>query len=385
MYNLFSKYADNLKLSELLRYFKIISKNPNIINFVNGLPDPRTVPINEITEITNQIIKEYSVRAFQYSITCGIKELKDQILEFVKNRGIYDISENNICITVGSQEALYMLFSIFINPGDNIAIENPTYISALETLRTLNPNFNGINITPKGYEIDDLRKSNAKLLYTVPSAQNPSGYTLNINERKKIIEIAHENNTIIIEDDTYGFLLFDDYVPAIKALDDEDKVIYVGSMSKVFSSGLRIGWIIANEKVIEKIEALKQNINAHSPTLNQLITAEAIRTGIIDKNIAYTKSLYKMKSNLMKNEIIKNLGDKVDFISPTGGMFFFLWTKNLDTEKLLEKAIKNNVAYLPGKYFYHDLSGYNTIRLSYSYPRENEIIEGIKRLGEIIS
>lgn len=110
---MFSKYADNLRLSELLRYFKIISKNPNIINFVNGLPDPRTVPVNEIEEILNQIIKEYSVTAFQYSITCGIKELKDQIIELVKNRGIYDVNENNICITVGSQEALYMFFSFY--------------------------------------------------------------------------------------------------------------------------------------------------------------------------------------------------------------------------------------------------------------------------------
>ncbi len=381
---MFSKYADNLRLSELLRYFKIISKNPNIINFVNGLPDPRTVPVNEIEEILNQIIKEYSVTAFQYSITCGIKELKDQIIELVKNRGIYDVNENNICITVGSQEALYMLFSIFINPGDSVAVENPTYISALETLRTLNPTFKGINITNRGYEMESLRESNAKLLYTVPSAQNPSGYTLSLNERKKIIELAHENNITIIEDDTYGFLLFDNYVPSMKSLDDEDRVIYVGSMSKIFSSGLRIGWIIANEKVIEKIEALKQNINAHSPTINQILTAEAIRTGVIDRNIINARNIYKLKSEIMKNEIMKNLGDNVEFISPTGGMFFFLWLKDIDTEKLLEKAINNNVAYLPGKYFYHDMSGYNTIRLSYSYPNEKEIVEGIKRLAEII-
>ncbi|AWR93712.2 aminotransferase class I/II-fold pyridoxal phosphate-dependent enzyme [Acidianus brierleyi] len=384
MYNMFSKYADNLRLSELLRYFKIISKKPNIINFVNGLPDPRTVPVNEIEEILNQVIKEYSVTAFQYSITCGIKELKDQIIELVKNRGIYGVNENNICITVGSQEALYMLFSIFINPGDSVAVENPTYISALETLRTLNPNFKGINITNNGYEMDSLRESNAKLLYTVPSAQNPSGYTLSLKERKKIIELAHENNTTIIEDDTYGFLLFDNYVPSMKSLDDEDRVIYVGSMSKIFSSGLRIGWIIANEKVIEKIEALKQNINAHSPTINQLLTAEAIRSGVIDRNIINARNIYRLKSEIMKNEIMKNLGDKIEFISPTGGMFFFLWLKDIDTEKLLEKAINNNVAYLPGKYFYHDMSGYNTIRLSYSYPNEKEIVEGIKRLSEII-
>ncbi|WP_110269596.1 PLP-dependent aminotransferase family protein [Acidianus brierleyi] len=381
---MFSKYADNLRLSELLRYFKIISKKPNIINFVNGLPDPRTVPVNEIEEILNQVIKEYSVTAFQYSITCGIKELKDQIIELVKNRGIYGVNENNICITVGSQEALYMLFSIFINPGDSVAVENPTYISALETLRTLNPNFKGINITNNGYEMDSLRESNAKLLYTVPSAQNPSGYTLSLKERKKIIELAHENNTTIIEDDTYGFLLFDNYVPSMKSLDDEDRVIYVGSMSKIFSSGLRIGWIIANEKVIEKIEALKQNINAHSPTINQLLTAEAIRSGVIDRNIINARNIYRLKSEIMKNEIMKNLGDKIEFISPTGGMFFFLWLKDIDTEKLLEKAINNNVAYLPGKYFYHDMSGYNTIRLSYSYPNEKEIVEGIKRLSEII-
>jgi len=178
--------------------------------------------------------------------------------------------------------------------------------------------------------------------------------------------------------------LFDNYVPSIKSLDDEDRVIYVGSMSKIFSSGLRIGWIIANEKVIEKVEALKQNINAHSPTLNQLLTAEAIRTGIIDKNIAKTKNIYKAKSDLMKNEILKNFRDKIEFISPMGGMFFFLWLKEVDTEVLLKKAIENKVAYLPGKYFYYDMSGYNTIRLSFSYPNENEIAEGIKRLSEVI-
>ncbi|MFP3202733.1 MAG: PLP-dependent aminotransferase family protein [Sulfolobus sp.] len=375
-----------LKESELLRLFKLITQRKNIINFVNGMPDNRTIPTSEINEIIRDIIARYSTTAFQYSATCGTKEIKNSLLKLLKHRGIKDITEENICITVGAQEAIYLLFTLLIR--NRILMEVPTYISALETARIFNTAIIGVPITPeKGYNLDVVERIEAgkvSLYYTISTAHNPTGYTLSLLERQRLLDLAISKRFFILEDDTYGFLSFDySSPPAIKSLDSKGIVIYIGTASKILSPGLRVGWIVASENIIHKVELLKQHVNAHSPTLNQLIVSEFIERGLVYRNIARAREIYKKKMSIMKEAIDKYMSDKVVYIPPSGGMFFFLWSK-INTEDKLENAINKGVAYLPGRAFYPDGSGSNTLRLSYGFPKEDEIKTGIEKLSTVL-
>ncbi|PVU69375.1 aminotransferase [Sulfolobus sp. SCGC AB-777_L09] len=390
----FSDYGNRITQSKLTFFLNIISKKENVISFANGLPDPSTFPHKEINEIISEIFARNPNLALQYTVTCGPNYVKDAIIKLVKERGLSDITEENICITSGSQEALFILFHLFLNPNDTVIVEKPTYIAALETLNPINVRYIGLDIKNNEYNIDkleeELRKegvNNVKLMYLIPSAQNPTGLTMDINTKKKIIELASEYDLYIIEDDAYGFLSFnDEYSYPLKHYDDADKVIYVGSFSKILSSGLRVGYIIANEEITKKVEGLKQNINAHTPTLNQLVAAEAIYRNVIFKNLSKIKQVYKTKRDIMLKAIENNFPENIICSKPTGGMFIFCWLENwIDTSEILMKSLEENVAFMPGKYFYFDESGSNTMRLSYSLPTYEKIFEGIEKLGKILS
>ncbi|MFP3202706.1 MAG: PLP-dependent aminotransferase family protein [Sulfolobus sp.] len=390
----FSDYGNRITQSKLTFFLNIISKKENVISFANGLPDPSTFPHKEINEIISEIFARNPNLALQYTVTCGPNYVKDAIIKLVKERGLSDITEENICITSGSQEALFILFHLFLNPNDTVIVEKPTYIAALETLNPINVRYIGLDIKNNEYNIDkleeELRKecvNNVKLMYLIPSAQNPTGLTMDINTKKKIIELASEYDLYIIEDDAYGFLSFnDEYSYSLKHYDDADKVIYVGSFSKILSSGLRVGYVIANEEIIKKVEGLKQNINAHTPTLNQLVAAEAIYRNVIFKNLSKIKQVYKTKRDTMLKAIENNFPENIVCSKPTGGMFIFCWLENwIDTSEILMKSLEENVAFMPGKYFYFDESGSNTMRLSYSLPTYEKILEGIEKLGKILS
>lgn len=379
--------------SKLTFFLDIISKKENVISFANGLPDPSTFPHSEINQIISEILKNNPSIALQYTTTCGPKYVKDAIIELLEKRGVYNITEDNVCITTGSQEALFILFHLFLNPTDTIVVEKPTYIAALETLTPLQVNYLGLDINHNKYDIDKLERDikqepkNIKLMYLIPTAQNPTGMSMDDNIKKKIIDISNEYDIYVIEDDAYGFITFDEkYSHPLKRYDDINKVIYVGSFSKILSSGLRVGFIVADNQIIKKVEGLKQNIIAHTPTLNQLVVAEAIYRNIIFNNLPRIKKIYEDKRNLMLKVIERSFPEDIICSKPTGGMFIFCWlVENIDTTKVLLKSLDHNVAFMPGKYFYFDESGSNTMRLSYSLPTHEKIIEGIKKLGEILS
>lgn len=390
-----SKDVANLRSSEIRDLLKL-TEGKNVISLAGGLPDPSTFPAEEIRKIADDVLREKPDRALQYSTTPGIIEFRKELVNLSNYRGITGINENNIFVTVGSQEGLFMLFNILVDPGDTVIVEMPTYLAALNILRARKPNFIGVHLTEKGPDLDELEKKlkesvnngkRPKLMYVIPTAQNPGGTTMSLEDRKRLLELAEQYDFLIVEDDAYGFLVFDgESPPPIKALDKSGRVIYTGTFSKILAPGLRLGWIVAHEEIIHEIELYKQNVDLHTPTLTQMIAMEAIRRGVIQRQLPYIRKLYKEKRDVMLNAIEKYFPKEARWSKPVGGMFVFVWLpEKIDTVKMLEESMRRGVAYVPGSSFYYDYSGRNTMRLNFSYPSKEELEQGIKILGQTIA
>ncbi|MEM0200675.1 MAG: PLP-dependent aminotransferase family protein, partial [Saccharolobus sp.] len=225
-----------------------------------------------------------------------------------------------------------------------------------------------------------------KLMYVIPTAQNPAGTTMNIEDRKRVLEIASKYDFLVFEDDAYGFLVFEgESPPPIKALDKEGRVIYTSTFSKILSPGLRLGWVVAHEDFIREMELYKQNVDLHTPSFSQYIAMEAIRRGVIQNNLPKIRRIYREKRDVMLSAIERYFPANSRWTKPVGGMFVFAWLpEKIDTTKMLQKALQAGVAYVPGASFYADYSGRNTMRINFSYPKKEELEEGIRRLGSVI-
>jgi 2-aminoadipate transaminase len=383
-----------MRASEIRELLKLTERR-EVISFAGGLPDPQTFPVEELAEIASYVIKEYGASALQYGPTKGVTRYILELVDFLKrNRGI-EASPEEVTVTVGSQQALDILARILIDPGDYVVVEEPTYLAALNAFRPRRPNFVGVPIDNDGMIVDILEEKLRKLyaegkrvkfVYTIPIAQNPGGVTLSRRRKEKLVELAEQYNFLIIEDDVYGLLVFEEGVDKtpIKRLAPE-RTIYLGSFSKVLSPGMRLGHIIAPKPLADVIERAKQAMDLHAPTLTQCIAMEALRRRTIERNIPKIISLYKAKRDAMLEALKREMPEGVWWSRPVGGMF--IWLKlnaNIDTSELLPKAIERGVAYVPGKSFYHDLSGIDTMRLNFSKPTIEEIDKGIRILGEIV-
>ena len=390
----FSKDLANLRSSEIRDLLKL-TEGKNIISLAGGLPDPQTFPKEEIKKIVDDILTEKADIALQYGATAGMTEFRKELVNLSMYRGISRIKENNIFVTVGSQEALFILFNILIDPGDTVIVEMPTYLSALNALRTRKPNYIGVHLTEKGPDLDELESKikdsinngkRPKLMYVIPTAQNPGGTTMSLEDRKRLLEIAEKYDFLIVEDDAYGFLVFEgEAPPPLIALDRSNRVIYTSTFSKILSPGLRLGWVVAHEEIISKMELYKQGVDLHTPTLSQMIAMEAIRRGVIQRQIPLIRRIYREKRDIMLQAIERYFPKEAKWSKPVGGMFVFAWLpEKIDTAKMLEESLKRGVAYVPGASFYYDYSGKNTMRLNFSYPTKEQLEEGIKILGQTV-
>jgi 2-aminoadipate transaminase len=390
----FSTDTKSLKSSEIRDLLKL-TEGKSVISFAGGLPDPSTFPAEDISRITEDVLRSKASSALQYSATAGVAELRKELVNFSALRGITGIRDDNVFVTVGSQEALFMLFNILVDPGDHVFVERPTYLTALNVLRTRKPIFHGMEVSEKGPNVlqfeEELKKvskeqGKPKLLYVIPTAQNPAGTTMNLDDRKRVLELATQYDLLVVEDDAYGFLVFDgESPPPLKALDKEGRVIYLGTFSKILSPGLRLGWIVADDEIIKEVELFKQNVDLHTPSLNQYIAAEALKRGIIQNNLPKIRSLYRQKRDYMLASIETHFPSQVKWSKPVGGMFVFSWLPDkIDTTKMLEDSMRRGVAYVPGSSFYYDYGGRNTMRINYSFPRKEEIERGIQILGSLI-
>ncbi|MEM5819858.1 MAG: PLP-dependent aminotransferase family protein [Candidatus Aenigmatarchaeota archaeon] len=379
-----TKFLKSSEIREMLKY----SQMPDMISFSGGYPNPHAFPSREIVRIVEKIIDKNKF-VLQYGPTEGIKELREALKKRMQKKGIKtDI--DNIKITTGSQQGLFLLGEILINPGDNIVVESPTYLGALNAFSIFQPNYISIPIDENGMKIDvleeKLKKEKIKFVYTIPTFQNPSGTTLSLDRRKYLLELAEKYDFFIIEDDPYSELRYSgENIKSIKSLDKNNLVIYLSTFSKILCPGFRLGWIIADEEIGKKFEIAKQNADLCSPNFTQYIAEEYINSGIIDKQIKLIRKMYKRKRDIMLNALNKYFPKNSKWTKPDGGMFIWVeFHENVDVKKLLEYAIKEKVIFISGAPFYATNPKYNTIRLNFTNTEDNLIEEGIKRLSQAL-
>ncbi len=387
-----------LRASEIRELLKVVKKSKEIISLAGGLPDLRYLPKEELAEITKEIIIKYGDYSLQYSETKGIYEVRKALSDFIYKTKGFKVDPEDIIITTGSQQGLHMLAKTFVTPGDKVITESPTYLAALGAFRLAGADLVGIKIDDHGMKTialeDTLKRMHAldikpKFIYTIPVAQNPGGVTMSLDRKKHLLELASKYDLIIVEDDPYSFFVYDENadITSLKALDKEDRVIYMSTASKILAPGIRLGWIVTPRDLTRRMELLKQYVDLHSPTLNQYILAEAIKKGLIERHVRRMVSVYKEKRDAMVKALDEYFPEYTWYSRPIGGFFVFAYVfkEGFDTKKLMDIALnKYKVAYVPGQGFHPDGTGANSMRLNYSYPTIEQIWEGIRRLSQMI-
>jgi 2-aminoadipate transaminase len=391
----FAERTSLLKASEIRQLLKWVAEG-GIISFGGGMPSPSTFPRQQIIEIITEGINEHGDKLLQYGTTQGLKELRSELKNFMEWRGINVPSIDNILVLSGSQQGLDLFGKVFIDEGDVVLMELPTYLAAINTFKAYDPEFVGLKMDDDGIIIDSLesilkelqsKHKKLKFLYTVPTCQNPTGVTLSMERRKRLLELASEYDFLIIEDDPYSLVLYEPIdVASLKSMDGEGRVIHLSTFSKILSPGLRLGWVVADDRLIEKFILAKQGMDLCTSPLLQYIAYGALKRKVIHENLTKIRALYKTKRDKMLEALETYFPEGCKWTNPIGGLFIFAWLpQKVNTKELIQDCIKKHkIAYVPGQSFFVDRSGTNTMRLNFSYPAMDEIEEGIKRLGQAI-
>ena len=386
----FAKRMSKLGRSDIREILKLTTK-PEVISFAGGLPAPELFPIEEIKKVTSDLLDEDGKQVLQYSTTEGYKPFRDIIAQRMNDKFQTKVTGDDVTIMTGSQQALDFAGKIFIEEGDVILLESPSYMGAINAFKPYGPEFVEIDMDEDGIIPEKLEEAlktteRVKFLYVIPDFQNPTGRTLSLERRKKIMEIANEYDLPIVEDNPYGELRYKgERLPAIKAFDTKGLVIYHGTFSKTFSPGLRLGWVSASSKILDQYIIAKQVSDLHTSELNQRITYEYMIKYDIDKHIEQINALYRKRREVIIKAMEEEFPPNVKFTRPDGGLF--LWVtlpEGVDGTKLLVECLKENVAFVPGKSFYPNSSKQNTMRLNFSNMPEERIWEGIKRLAKVL-
>lgn len=389
--------CSSMKRSVIRELLKLVEK-PEIISFAGGLPAPTTFPVEELKEIVTSSLSKYGNIMLQYGSTEGDLRLKKLLLKrFMDKTTVKNLNENNILIVSASQQALDMVGKLFIDRDDYIMVENPSYLGGLSAFRAYGAKMIGVDLEDDGINIDQFESKlkkiysegkKIKFFYTIPDFQNPAGVCTSLEKRKKIIEIANKYDFMIIEDAPYKELRYEkEDLPYLYELDPSGRVIGLFTFSKIYCPGFRLGWIIAHSKVIDKLVIIKQAVDLCTAPFNQIITAEYMERGLLEDRIKKNIELYSKRKNLMLKSFEKYFPENkgIKWTKPEGGLF--LWVTlpdNMNADELFYDVIKNNVAYVIGSAFYGDEPKYNSFRMNFSYPTEDKIEEGVKRLGEVL-
>jgi len=366
-----------------------LTANPQIISFAGGLPANECLPIREVSQITQELMSNQSAnRILQYGITQGMYSLRELCIDYVKSFGINNANPDEILVVSGGQQGLDLACRAFLDKGDNILVEAPTYLAFLQIAAAYEVNIIGVNSAEDGIDTDDLedkiKKYSPKLVYLVPTFSNPTGKTYPLEKRKLIAEITQKYNVIVVEDDPYSKLRFaGEDVSSIKGVGG-DNIIFVTSFSKIISPGLRIGLCVASEPILKQMEKCKQGADVHTSHLSQAIVKEFLKRDLIKNQIQKVKPIYKTKKELMEQALAKYMPQEFNYTKPEGGMF--IWGEflaDVNTYNLFPKAIEKKVAYVYGNVFYPQNEGHNTLRLNFSNATPEQIETGIKALGEL--
>lgn len=386
----FSERTSAIKASEIRELLKL-TEEPQIISFAGGLPAPELFPIKEMEKITDRVLENDGRAALQYSTTEGYVPLREIICEQRMHHVGVNATIDNIMITSGSQQGIEFSAKLFVDKGDIIICESPSYLGAINAFNSYQPKFIEIPMDDQGMIVDELEKTlkqhpEAKMIYTIPDFQNPSGKTMSVDRRKRVAQLAAQYKIPVIEDCPYGELVFEGGVnPSIKSFDKEGYVVFLGTFSKTFCPGLRIGWICADEEVLQKYIIIKQGADLQCSTISQRQTALFMEEYDLDEHIRNIIDVYRKRRDLMLEGIEKYFPEGIEYTKPNGGLFTWVKLKEeLDAAKLLEEALKENVAFVPGGSFFANGGHPNHFRLNYSNMPEDKIIEGIKRLGNVL-
>lgn len=385
----YAKRMENIKASEIRELLKLTEK-PEIISFAGGLPAPELFPVEEMKEITREVLEEEGEKVLQYGTTEGYTPLRKKIAERMAKVGV-NVTYENILITSGSQQGLDFTGKIFLDPGDVVICESPSYLGAINAFKAYQCNFVEVPTDDDGMIIEELEKilektERAKFIYVIPDFQNPSGRTWSIERRKRLVEVANKYNLPVVEDNPYGELRFEgERPPAIKHFDTEGRVIYLGTFSKTFCPGLRLGWTCADTEVLQKYVLVKQGADLQTSTIAQRELNKFLEKYDLDEYIEKIKEVYKRRRDLMLNTMKEEFPEGIKYTYPEGGLFTWVeLPEHINARELLEKAIEKNVAFVPGGSFFPNGGHENTMRLNYSNMDEERIVIGIKRLAEVI-
>ncbi len=385
----FAKRMESLKASEIREILKLI-ENPEIISFAGGLPAPELFPVEEMKAVSKAVLEEDGEKALQYSSTEGYLPLREKIAKRMEEAGVKTTADN-ILITNGSQQGLDLSGKVFLNKGDIVLCESPSYLGAINAFKSYSPGFVEIDTDDEGMDMEMLEKiiketDNIKIIYVIPDFQNPSGRTWSIERRKRLVELANEYDLPIVEDNPYGELRFEgERPPSIKAYDTQGRVVYLGSFSKIFCPGLRLGWTLGEGEVLQKYIFVKQGTDLHTNTLTQREINKFMEIYSIDEHIEKIKKVYRKRRDVMMTAIRKHFPKEVKYTYPQGGIFTWCeLPEGMDAKEVFKKSIEENVAFVPGGSFYPNGGRENTFRLNYSMMSEENIQVGIRRLGLIL-
>jgi 2-aminoadipate transaminase len=391
-----SPLGRNLHESVLRKMGQVIaSRTGDLISFAAGYPDPMGFPWNEFREIANELLTGEDGSVLQYGPTRGYRPLLESIVGVLEARGINaDLSE--VMTTSGSQQGLDLTARVLIAPGDVVLVEVPTYTGAIAAFRNAQCRLVGVQQDPDGINLDELDAaclrersagSRVNLLYLVPNFQNPAGILLSLEKRARLLDWAERRNVLIIEDDPYGDLYFEDVASAaetrpLKADDRNGRVVYLSTFSKTLAPGFRVAWVAGPAPIIERFDTAKQSMDLMCGILDQRVVHQAIVRGVLARQAAPLRRLYQKRRDVMEQTLRDQLGDRLTWIQPKGG--FFLWARlpaGCECEPLLVKAMEQGVIFVIGSAFCVDGSGHDRVRLSFSWPTPDRIRDGARRMA----
>ncbi len=384
--NILSSNAKNMRRS-VIRDLLSVANRPEIISFAGGFPNPSTFPIEDLKSIMQEVLETEGASALQYGSTEGNDKLRELLAQRYIAKGL-KITKHNILITTASQQAIDLTARIFINPGDTIVCGLPSYLGALQAFWS----YQGVPVgIKKDEDLENTVKEliaqgkKPKFVYTIPDFQNPTGVTMNLEQRKYVLSIAEKYDLLILEDSPYRELRFDGEEQPLMYSMNNERVILLGTFSKTFLPGFRIGWVIAPEEIIDRLVVAKQSSDLCTTTFDQAVAAKYLEKNLFDKNLNKTIELYRGKRDHMLACFEKYMPAGVTWTRPEGGLFLLVTLPECcDARKLFDVAIKENVAFVIGEAFFCDGTGKNTLRINFSFMNEERTEEGVKRLAKAI-
>ncbi len=366
--------------------------DPKIISFAGGLPAPELFPVKEMKAAVDKVFEEHGQEAMQYGAAKGVTALREVIQQHVKEKEDVDSKLDNVLVTTGSEQALDLVGKAFVDPGDTVLVEQPTYLCALDVFRSYGANFASVEMDEDGMKMDALEEAlkanpNTKLIYTVPNIQNPTGRTMTEERRKQLAELAEKYDVYVLEDNPYGEIRFaGQHVPAVKSFDKSGHVLYMSTFSKTLAPGFRLGWLVADKNVVNKLTVLKQSADLHTDNLAQFAVAQFFADNDVNAHVKEISALYGKRKDLMLEGIKKYFPEGVKYTDPEGGMFLWVEVPGVDdTVELFKECLEHDVAFVPGDPFFAGEVQPGAFRLNYSNMKEDQIEVGLKRLGAALT